>query len=44
MKKIIIGTIVATIIFFSWQSLAWMMLPVHKETVRYTDKQMEILD
>jgi len=43
MKKILIGSLVGAIIMFIWSFLAWMILPVHENTYKYTDKQDAIL-
>jgi hypothetical protein len=42
MKKIIIGTLVATVIYFVYQSAAWMG-GLHDDISSYTPKQAEIL-
>jgi hypothetical protein len=43
MKKLIIGAIVGGIIIFIWQTASWMILNLHGNAYRYTDKQNEIL-
>ena len=43
MKKILIGSIVGALIMFIWSFLAWMILPIHANTYKYTDKQEAIL-
>ena len=43
MKKILIGSIVGTVIMFIWSMLAWMILPVHANTYMYTPSQDAIL-
>jgi hypothetical protein len=42
MKKIIIGALVATIIYFGWQTCMWMS-GAHNDFSRYTPKQDSIL-
>ena len=43
MKKILIGSLVGTVIMFIWSMLAWMMLPIHANTYMYTPAQDAIL-
>ena len=43
MKKTLIATIVGTLIIFIYQSMSWMVLPIHKHSFKNTDKQDAIL-
>ena len=43
MKKILIGSLVGTLIMFIWSFLAWMILPIHANTYMYTPAQDNIL-
>ena len=43
MKKTLIATIVGTLILFIYQSMSWMVLPIHKHSFKTTDKQEAIL-
>jgi hypothetical protein len=43
MKKIIIGAIVAAILFFVWQTLSWAVLNLHNSYSQYTPKQDTLL-
>lgn len=43
MKKIIISAIVASIIYFAYQSLSWTVLPIHSKSLKYTSQQDSIL-
>ncbi|OIP00626.1 MAG: hypothetical protein AUJ98_07250 [Bacteroidetes bacterium CG2_30_33_31] len=43
MKRIFISAIVASIIFFAYQSLSWTLLPTHSNSVKYTNNQDTIL-
>lgn len=42
MKKIIIGTLVGTVIFFTFQTIMWMG-GIHSNFNNYTDKQDEVM-
>lgn len=42
-KKLIIGVVVAALIMFIWQFLSWSVINLHKENLKYTDKQDVIL-
>jgi hypothetical protein len=42
MKRIVIGSIVGTIIYFGWQAVMWMS-GVHNDFSRYSDKQQAVL-
>lgn len=39
MKKIIIGSLVGSILLFGWSSLSWTMLHLHDSEVKYTPAQ-----
>ncbi len=41
--KIIISTLVGAILLFGWQGLSWMVMPIHKHSLKYTDGQDSIL-
>ena len=43
MKKNIIATFIGTLILFGWQFVSWMALPIHKDTLKYTAQQEEII-
>ncbi|NND34689.1 MAG: hypothetical protein HKN76_19035, partial [Saprospiraceae bacterium] len=43
MKKLIIAALVGGFILFIWQSLSFMVLQLHNDQMKYTDKQDEIL-
>jgi hypothetical protein len=43
MKKWIIGSLVGAIIVFAWQAASWMVLGIHKDSMKYTPAQSEIL-
>jgi hypothetical protein len=43
MKKLIIGSLVATLLLFGWQSLSWTALHVHDDAYRYTAEQDTLL-
>jgi hypothetical protein len=43
MKKILIGSLVGTVIMFAWSAIAWMMLPIHANTYHYTPAQDAVL-
>ena len=43
MSKVITGTLIGTIIVFVYQSLSWMVLPVHKNSFKYTPAQDSVL-
>ena len=43
MKNIAIGAVVAAIIVFAFQSLSWMALPIHKNTLKFTPNQEAIM-
>ena len=43
MKKIIIGSLVGTVVMFIWSNLAWMVLPIHANTYMYTPAQDNVL-
>ncbi|MFI5172792.1 MAG: hypothetical protein ACHQFW_10400 [Chitinophagales bacterium] len=44
MKKTIIAVLVGTFIMFIYQALSWMVLPTHKNSFKYTDKEGAILE
>ncbi len=43
MKKILIATLVGSIIMFVWQAVSWMVMPTHTQTFHYTPAQDSIL-
>lgn len=43
MKKNIIALLVATVILFVWQTLSWMVLPVHNGFTKYSPADKEVL-
>jgi len=43
MKKSIIAVLIGAIIMFVYQALSWMMLPIHKNSMKYTPEQDSIL-
>jgi len=44
MKKIIIASIVGSIILFAWNAVSWMVMPTHLHTFHYTPAQDSILN
>lgn len=42
MKKIVIAALVGAIIVFVFQTISWMVTPIHADTLRYSDKDAEI--
>ncbi len=44
MKKILISAVVGALIIFVWDSISWMVLPVHHQTFMHTPGQDEILN
>lgn len=47
MKKLLIGSIVGTLIMFIWSFVSWEFLPIHVHSFNYTPKQdsiMKVLD
>jgi len=43
-KKLIIGALVASIIIFLWQFLAWSVINIHQGQMSYTPKQEKIME
>ena len=43
-KKLLTGAIVASIIMFLWQFLAWSIINLHQDTIKYTPKQNAIME
>lgn len=43
MKRNIIALIGATLILFVWQSMSWMVLPVHEDFAKYTPNDAAIM-
>jgi len=43
MKKVIIATIVGTLIYFAWLSLSWMALGLHNNTIKHSPAQDSIM-
>lgn len=43
MKKTIIAAIVGTLIMFVYSALAWMVLPIHNDSMKYTPEQDSII-
>lgn len=43
MKKIIIGALVGGIILMMWSFLAWTVLPLHRQTIKYSPAQDSVL-
>ena len=43
MKKLLIGSIVGSVILFVWSFLAWSILPIHQHTINYTPAQDSVL-
>ena len=43
MKKLLIGSLVGSIILFVWSFLAWAILPIHLHTISYTPVQDSVL-
>lgn len=43
MKKIIIGSLIGSILLFGWQSLSWTTLHVHDDAYQYTSSQETLL-
>lgn len=43
MKKLIIGSLVGTIIIFVWSAMSWMVLPIHTQSFWYTPNQDSIM-
>lgn len=44
MKNITISALIAAVIFFFYQSLSWMILPVHNDSIKSTPNQDKILE
>lgn len=44
MKKNTLAVFFGTLILFGWQSLSWMVLPVHSDTLKYAPQQSEIME
>lgn len=42
MKKTVIATLVGAVIVFVYQSMSWMVLPVHENVFKYSDADVEI--
>jgi hypothetical protein len=43
MKRNIIALIATTVILFVWQSLSWMVTPIHSDFAKYTPAETEIM-
>lgn len=43
MKRVLIGTLVGAIIVFVFQAMSWMVLPIHKNSMKYTPAQDSVL-
>lgn len=43
MKKLIIGSLVGTIIIFIWGAVSWMILPIHLNSFMYSPNQDSIM-
>ena len=43
MKRLLIASLVGSLILFAWQSLSWTALGIHNGQIAYTDKQDDIL-
>ncbi len=43
MKKILIGSLVGTVLLFGWQSLSWTILHIHEKAYQYTPAQDSLL-
>ncbi len=43
MKKTIIAVLIGAIIMFIYQALSWTVSPIHKNSMKYTDRQDSIL-
>lgn len=44
MKKVIIATLLSTVLMFVWNALSWIILPVHKESFKYTANQNAVVE
>jgi hypothetical protein len=44
MKKILLGSIVAGLLIFIWQTLSWMVMDLHAKSHKYTDKEAAIMN
>jgi len=44
MKKIVVASIVGSIILFAWNAVSWMVMPTHLHSFRYTPAQDSILN
>jgi hypothetical protein len=44
MKKLIIATLLSTVLMFVWNAISWMILPVHKESFKYSPNQAAVVE
>lgn len=44
MKKILIGTLVGSIILFGWQTISWTSSGIHQESFKFAPSQDSIID
>jgi hypothetical protein len=44
MKRNIIATLVGTLILWVFQAMSWMASPIHKDALKYTPKQEEVME